>query len=312
MAVTTTLEILQSYIGLLIMEYAGKPNAQAFIGTICAQTILPQTSVQTLSFASSPTSGNFILSYNGVNSASIAWNASAATIQTDLQAITGLSSVLVSGSIASLTLTVTFVGVIPPALSLVVFSNTLFNTSSVAITVTETDQTLPLAIQNAFNLISGTALAQGVQLDVLGQYAGVTRTGMGFAGTTSITLDDADFYLLIQMAIIKNQSGSSLATIDEFIFRFFPDTISVTDNANMTMNYIISQAGVSQNLVQLFVTEGLLPAPMGVGINILYPPTLNLFELVDYRSPTVVGSGFQTYQAPKPTSSWLTYQDAVA
>lgn len=310
MTISTTLQIVQSYVGLLIMQYLNKPKASGFINNIVSPAVIPQTSVQTIALSSVPTSGIFVLSYNGNNTATINWNASVTTIQSDLQAVSGLSSITVAGSIASQLLTVTFTGVPPPALSLVVFSNTLFNTSSVSITITETDETLPLAVQDGFNLILGSTIASGVQLDILGAYVGVTRSGQGF--TQPITLDDADFYQFIQMAIIRNQSGSSLATIQSFLNMFFANEIFVTDNANMTMNYVISQTAGSENLIQLFVTEGLLPVPMAVGVTIFFPPTGNLFSFRTYEAAAPAFTRpFNDYASYQTNWTWLSYQNIV-
>lgn len=225
MAVNTTLEIVESYVGLLIPQYLNLPNATGFIDTIVSPAVIPQVSIQVISFSAAATSGSFVLSYNGMNSASIAWNASVSTIQSDLQAITGLGSITVAGSIAT-TLTVTFTGVAAPALSLVVASNSLMaSAASVIISILETDQTLPLAVQNAYNFVQGSGTAQGTQLDVIGEYAGVTRIGLGFSGV-AIILDDADFTSFISIAIIKNYSGSSLYQIQALLFQFFPGLFS--------------------------------------------------------------------------------------
>jgi hypothetical protein len=69
---------------------------------------------QTIAFSVAPTSGTFKLGYNGVDTASIAWNATAATIQTAIRAISGLATIVVTGTIASKLLTITFNGVASP------------------------------------------------------------------------------------------------------------------------------------------------------------------------------------------------------
>ena len=215
----TTLELLEYYADLLILQYNGKPNASGTIETFANPIIMPQTSTQTIEFSSEPDSGAFTLTYDDVATASIAYNDNAAAIQTKLRAVTGLSSVTVTGSIAS-GLTVTFTGVTPPALLLVEGTNTLQDGSDdVTITITETDLTLPLAVQNGYNL-TGDDTAIGDQLDVIGKYAGVSRSGQGFS--TNITLDDADFLQLIRAAIVQNSSGSSLYDIQALIAEFFP------------------------------------------------------------------------------------------
>lgn len=173
---------------------------------------------------------------------------------------------------------------------------------------------LPVSVMNAFNLIAGTDLATGVQLDVLGKYAGVTRSGNGFSGP--ITLDDDDFVVLIRLAIITNSSGSSLAQIQALLNTFLPDEILVFDYANMQMSYLISSGIGSQDLIQLFVTEGLLPKPMGVGLSIAVAPIITtFFGFQSYAVPIPPGvvhnSPFNSYSDYETDRPWLTYADAV-
>lgn len=137
---------------------------------------------------------------------------------------------------------------------------------------------LPLAVQNAFNMDS---TAVGVQLDILGKYAGVTRNGTSLSGL-AITLDDADFFKLIQMAIITNSEGSDLFTIQSLLHNAFPDQIFVFDHKSMRLSYFIDTNVGSQDLLQLFITEGLLPKPMGVQLSTpIFNPTLTFFGMVD-------------------------------
>lgn len=296
-----TFELVKYYADLLILQYIGKPRANATIKAAVAPVVMPQVSVQTITFPLIPDAGSFILSWEEQQIAAINWNDSTATIQTKLRELApfvydggtaaaagltdvdggdagstgpedinggdaygfGLSALTVTGSIAAGTLVVTFIGTTPPASLLTLISSTLTSgATAVTPVITEIDETLPLAVQNAFNVI-GSSLAKGVQLDVIGKYAGVTRTADGF--TTQITLNDADFTTLIQLAIIKNNAGSSLATIQQLLFQFFPAQILVVDYADMFIAYYISSIVGSPDLVELVVTEGLLPKPMGVG-----------------------------------------------
>lgn len=305
---STTKEIQTYYSTLLIMQYLNKPNATGQIEAFAGINILPQTSTQTIAFSIAPSSGTFVLSYDDVNSAAINWNDSASTIQGKLQAISGLGSLTVTGSIASLSLYMTFTGVIAPALSLVLVSNTLSPASTISIT--ETDLTLPLAVQNAYNLL-GDDTAVGVQLDVLGEYVGVTRSGLGFATNTPITLDDSDFLSLIKMAIIRNTSGSSLSTIQTLLNKFFPGEMFVVDSKLMFLTFIISSEVGSQDLVQLFVTEGLLPVPMAVGYNVIYGPTSKYFSFTTYENIVNPGYPMNTYESYDLMSPWLIYEDVI-
>lgn len=139
---------------------------------------------------------------------------------------------------------------------------------------------LPLLVQNAFNM-DGTAV--GVQLDVLGKYAGVTRTGYGLTGVP-ITLDDTDFFKFIQLAILTNSSGSDLNTIQKLIQIYFPGELFVFDHKEMRMSYLINSTIGSQELVELFITEGLLPKPMGVQLAApIYSSNLKFFGMVSAK-----------------------------
>lgn len=308
MAINTPLQLVQYYQSLLIYQYLNKPNASGTIGVLASMATAPQTTIQTIAFSPIPTSGSFVLSYNGINTATIQWNATAATIQSDLQAVTGLGSVTVTGSISGQLLTVTFIGVPPPAQSLEVESNLLMASAvEVEIAIVETDLTLPLAINDGFNLIAGTPIAIGAQLDIIGKYCGVTRSGQGI--TSYITLDDADFLSLIRIAIVQNSSGSSLSDIQAFLQMFFAGEIYVFDYRNMKMTYIISQTVGSPNLVQLVITENLLPVPMAVDItSIFYPPTANMFAFRTYELPDVNGEPFNSYADYHTNWPWLSYQ----
>lgn len=169
---------------------------------------------------------------------------------------------------------------------------------------------LPTQVENAFDLM-GVTPALGDQLDILGKYAGVTRSGNGFTGP--ITLDDADFLSLVLMAIIKNNSGSSLKDIQALLFQFFPGEILVFDYKDMRMSYLVSSVVGSIDLVQLFVTEGLLPKPMGVALAlVIYAPVITtFFGFRTYELPAFNASPFNTYTTYHMDYPWLSYADAV-
>lgn len=136
---------------------------------------------------------------------------------------------------------------------------------------------IPTLVQNAFNM-DGSAI--GVQLDVLGKYAGVSRRGFGTNGA-AITLNDADFFKLIQLAITTNSERSDLGTIQNILLAYFPGEIFVFDHKNMRISYLINTTVGSQNLLQLFLTEGLLPKPMGVQLGApIFNSQLKFFGMV--------------------------------
>lgn len=160
--------------------------------------------------------------------------------------------------------------------------------------------TLLLQIQNAFNL-TGDNIAVGKQLDTLGKYVGVSRSGNGF--TSQIILNDDDFLTLINMGIVRNNSGSSLASIQLFLNQYFSGEIYVFDYTGMMMSYLIDSNAVNENLIQLFVTEGLLPRPMGVALSIISNDVIDKFF------------GLRTYFAEAsplatPLNSYSSYQNS--
>lgn len=305
----TPLELVQYYVKLLIMQYKGKPKAEGTIQTQIGPVVIPQTSVQTLTLSGVPSSGAVVFKYGSQSVPSINWNDNNATIQTKIRTIIGLESVVVTGSLLSGPLVVTFDGLIAPADLLTVFTNTLGPATTIMVE-DDSPETLPLAVQDGFNLISPN-LAAGLQLDVIGKYVGAFRSGPGFTG--QITLDDTDYFSLIRMAIIQNSASSSLAEIQDLLHTFFPGQMLVFDYQNMQMNYLISSAVGSPDLIQLFITEGLLPKPMAVGVAvIIYAPIIDMFfGFRTYSLPAYNSTPFNSYADYQTDWPWLSYQNAV-
>lgn len=297
----TTYELLQYYISLLIFQYLGLPKAEGTISSTVSGMLIPQVSTQQISFSITPTSGTFTLTYGTETTAPISYTATDAQIQSALEALSGLSSVTVLDRLVTLT------GVIPPALPLIATSSLTASGVPVTITITETDLTLPLAVQNAYNL-TGPNIATGVQLDILGKYAGVSRNGIGITGP--VTLSDANFYILIQFATLFNSAGSSLGTIAGLFYPIFGRNVLIFDYLNMRMSYLINSSigGGNGDLIQVMLNEGLIPKPMGVQLSIVYAPIITeFFGFRMYGAPSTLNNPFNTYQDYHLTWPWLTY-----
>lgn len=166
---------------------------------------------------------------------------------------------------------------------------------------------LPVAVQDAF----GVQTAVGAQLDVIGKYAGASRSGYGSDGP--ITLDDDDYRKLILLQIIKNNSGSSLYDINYLLNLYFPGLIRVTDNATMQLNYYLNTDLGSADLLSMIIYNGFLPAPMGVQISttVVPPHTENFFGFRTYELPPFQVSPFNTYELYLTDTPFLTYEDAI-
>ncbi len=165
---------------------------------------------------------------------------------------------------------------------------------------------LPTTVEGAFDIET----AEGVQLDVLGKYVGVSRTGYTL-DKGAITLDDSDYIQLIKMVIIKNNSGSSLATIQDLLAAAFPGQVFVSDNQSMGLSYVIVNSLGTDDLLEILVTGGYLPKPMGVQVSATIVPDFEfpLFKLRDYNNPVVDGSPLNNYPAYQLTYPWLSYAD---
>lgn len=130
----------------LATSFAPGVNAEVNITTLgtLVQAIDPNTLVTGAGFSTGQTqiltlsavaaSGTFVVNYNGNASAAINWNDSIGTIQTKIQAVTGLSSALVTGSIASQTLTFNLTAITDVQSLLTVSANSLLTGGAVAIT----------------------------------------------------------------------------------------------------------------------------------------------------------------------------------
>jgi hypothetical protein len=249
--------------------------------------------VQTLTFSAPPSTGAFQIQLSVTSTPSIGPTATAAIpfgasnldIRNAIMAILPSGSVTVTGGLADGEIELTFTGVNP---TVILISS---NTTAQTIVVT-------------------TNLAFGTQLDTLGKYAGVTRQGNTPSGP--VTLNDTDFYTLIQLAIIRNSFGSSLSVIGQLLFNFFQNQISVYDHRNMQMSYVISTSGsISLNLIYVMISQGLLPKPMGVQLAVVIAVSNTfLFSFRTYDLPAA-GAPFNTYDDYELDWPWVTYSDAI-
>ena len=161
-------------------------------------------------------------------------------------------------------------------------------------------------VQDAFDIDT----AVGVQLDVVGKYAGVQRNTSDLSGP--ISLDDDDFRSLIKVAIVKNNSGSSLYDIENLLNVFFPGSFLVFDYKNMQMSYVFDVTIGSRQLAEAFVKNGLLPKPMGVAASLIYAPNIkNFFGFRTYAFAAQNVRGFNTYEEYHEDWPWLKYDDAI-
>lgn len=162
---------------------------------------------------------------------------------------------------------------------------------------------LPLELRTAFSVEQSS----GAQLDMVGKYAGVSRTGYTF--TRQVTLDDEAFRVLIRLAIIKNTSDSSLKAIQDLLNNYFLGQLYVFDYGMMRISYFLSSGIASTDLAEMFIVQGLLPKPMGVTLSstIRHPVLDAFFGFRSYPREGYNNSPFNEYSDYQETWPWLSY-----
>jgi hypothetical protein len=110
--------------------------------------------------------------------------------------------------------------------------------------------------------------AVGVQLDTLGQIAGVSRV-LPFqpSGGLSPILGDSDYRLLIKAQIAQNQWDGTIDSLQTIWQSLFPGgSITIFDHQDMTANILVS--GAFSSIVLDMINNGLIvPRPEGVLYN---------------------------------------------
>lgn len=161
--------------------------------------------VQILSLSGVPASGVFKVRYNGNLSADINWNDNVATIQTKIRAISGLSTAVVTGSLASQAITVNLSTLTDVLSLLTVSGNTLQTSAPAAISFTldpnwQSILNAPTK-QNQLSLAAANIVITPMQLTPSGQQvsAAGTVTFVGLGGYGSYTY-----------SISVNASGGSI------------------------------------------------------------------------------------------------------
>lgn len=156
---------------MALAVFSQQPNILAGGGQLIV--ILLGVATETWALSGVAASGTFIANWNGIASAAINWNDTAAMIQSKLQAIPGLTSVSVTGSISSESVVVDMGGVYgasPHAFSFT--SNTLATSVPTSITITNTisaaGETIGAAITRTVSLVQYFGILVTETVDALG------------------------------------------------------------------------------------------------------------------------------------------------
>ena len=176
-----------------------------------------------------------------------------------------------------------------------------------------TDQSLepimPLALANAFDVTTAT----GQQLQFLAQLVGCVNNGYNLSGQF-VTLTDAQFSLLIQAKGAYNRLRGTTQAIQNFIAQYFSGILRVSDDLNMKMTYTFLIPLNSLPWVELFITQGFLPRPLGVRMGTIIYPSGVYFGFCTYWAPAPSWvAPMCTYSSPvtAPTNPILLYSESI-
>lgn len=183
---------------------------------------------QILTLSGVAASGGFKVKYNGVESALINWNDAIGTIQTKVQAVTGLTGALVTGSIASQALTFNLAAVSPIQTLLVVTTNTLATSAPAAITFSYNE--------NYSNTLSPSSKAKQFVLSsadivILPMLLTPSSSTVAAGGTQQMT-GLGGYGTLVYSISINNSEGSIDASTGLYtagVIASMTDTVKVTD-----------------------------------------------------------------------------------
>lgn len=159
---------------------------------------------------------------------------------------------------------------------------------------------LPIEMQDSFDV--DTAI--GPQLDIIGEYVGLSRLYLG--------QDDTEYRKVIYLKIILNTSNNTTASINDFLTKFFLNALICLDQEDMTIVYFVIDA--NNTLMELAYANNLIPKPMGVTISGIFsvPDVRKLFAFSTYLYDNGFTIGFSDYVTGYLDGHWLDYQDRIA
>lgn len=249
---------------MVLAAFTIQPNILAPGGYIVVIPFLSGAQDQQvlISFPGQPAAGNFYVSYNSNATAAIAFNATAATVQTDLQSVTGLSSATATGAInpaTGLAIDSMVSGVGHP---FVVLLQYLFTVSSANATTGATYTDADSNVYTVVTTISGQTTLTTNGIPVVPPASGtLTKTsGTGdstITFTAFATLQDANGVPVLPVVNVV-VPGSTAETLDQAIIRTQPLVayfgVIATEVATQVVTLAAARYIQSQNLIGGFVS----------------------------------------------------------
>ena len=140
---------------------------------------------------------------------------------------------------------------------------------------------------DSFDAAFDLETAVGIQLDINGQFIGLSRL-LTFQpeGGISPLLDDTMYRILLKAKISKNNWDGTATGMYELWGTLFPEyTILIRDNQDMTMT-VYTDMSTPFMLAQLIQHEYIIPKPMGVRFNYIFLEKEE-YEVDDYYAATM-------------------------
>jgi hypothetical protein len=205
---------------------------------------------------------------------------------------------------------------------------------------------VPISVRDAFDIETAT----GPQLDIIGEYVGVSRlinvtiardyftfedsqnaatTLYGFTDYSDITLNanvtvyeyvdnsktssaliDAEYRILLKLKVLLNISNNSLYDINIIFYDFFGTDITILDQLDMSMSYFVKST--ISRIIGIAKDQNLLPKPMGVLSNVFVVDSIStLWALSNYGSSDNFTLGFSDYVSGFLDAKILGYNDRI-
>lgn len=183
---------------------------------------------QTLTLSGVAASGTFKVNYNGGQSAAINWNDAIGVIQAAVQAVTGLSGALVTGSIASQSLVFNLSALDSVQGLITISNNSLATGGAVAITFSSNEGYANTLTPNVKNKQFAVSSANIIMLPMI----------LSPVTATVVSLEDQTFtglggYGTLTYSILTNNSGASIVSgtgvYTAGAITSVTDTVKVTD-----------------------------------------------------------------------------------
>lgn len=273
--------------------------------------ILLLNAKQTLAFSGVAASGTFEITSTNGTTAAINWNDTASEIQTKVQAVTGQSEWLVTGSISSQSVVIQCAGTYGPVTLFTISANSLETSGSTSITVTPSTTQAGETIGAAITRTEGLVQYFGIMVD-----EDVTTIGQSdILAAAAIVQALNKIMFIVSDAVADIEAGGTFALVQS---GSFTQTRCLYYNGGVTPDYIMmaSYAGLAlsvnfngSNTTLTMNLKTLVGVDPDLSITQTYYNDANTVGADIYPSlqgvPCVISNGANEYYDQVYNAQWL-------